>query len=93
MDETRLSYTVKHTDPYTKGICGIKPEFHITTNSINSLLAGEEVWNTYLKQSNNNPYKALKLYKGTKSNTTSYTRTLAIYDKLKKIKDTTNNAN
>jgi hypothetical protein len=86
MDETRLSYIVKHSDPFTEGICGIKPKFHETTNETNSLLAGEEIWNTYLKQSNNNPYKALKLYKGTKSNLTSYNRTLAIYNRLKGIK-------
>jgi len=86
MDETRLSYTIEHSDKDTHGICGIKSKFHKTINPTNSLLAGEEIWNKYLKQANNNPHKALKLYKHTIKNYTSYKRTLAIYNKLKGVK-------
>ncbi len=73
-DESHLKYNVKHSDPSTKGIAGIKPSIHRKTlNGVNynSLYACYRIY----KSVNYN----LKKYKGTKRNYTSVTRTLKYY--------------
>lgn len=78
-DESHLKYNVIHTDPYTKGIAGIKTSIHRKTLdgvNYNSLYACYKIYESLGCD--------LKKYKGTKSNYTSVTRTLKYYKIINK---------
>ena len=60
-----------------KGICGVVPKYHkelLEENKakLNSLKACEVVYNYYLELNNGNKIKAIRDYKGIKSNDNMY---------------------
>lgn len=75
--ESSLNYNAKHKRDIAKGICGIVPKFHqelLKENNVklNSLKSCEVVYNYYLELNNGNKVKAIRDYKGIKSNDNMY---------------------
>ena len=66
----------------TIGIGGIK-KYHKTIANINSIQALEEVYLVYLRKHKGDMRKAVKAYKGTVKNYTSYNRVMKVYKRLK----------
>lgn len=88
--ESSLRYKVKHSIKTVVGICGIdKRYFKDMLNdeniAINSLAAGERVYNYFLDKSNGNKRKALASYKGIITQTHLVDRVLELEKRLKEI--------
>ena len=87
--ESHLKYNVSHPwNDSTTGICGIKSSFwtdYVTKHNVevNSLYAGYLVLK-YLEEKNNGDfYRAVKMYKGAKTNLASTNKVINIYNKIR----------
>ena len=87
--ESHLRYNISHPwNDSTTGICGIKSSFwtdYVTKHNVevNSLYAGYLVLK-YLEEKNNGDfYRAVKMYKGAKTNLASTNKVMSIYNKFR----------
>lgn len=86
--ESSLRYKVKHSIKTVVGICGIDKRYFkdMLKNEnieINSLVAGEVVYNYFLDKSNGNKRVALANYKGIITQTHLVDRVLELEKRLK----------
>jgi hypothetical protein len=81
--EADWNYNVKHPQKDTVGICGVRPSYwkkYLAERNIkiNSLQACEAIYEFYLEENDGNRLKALKDYKGAKTNFASAKETLEL---------------
>lgn len=90
--ESSLRYEIKHSINTVIGICGIDKRYfqemlEDENIELNSLFAGERVYNYFLDKANVNKIKAIELYKGIITQKHLVTKVIDLENKLKQSKD------